>query len=91
MSGSLAASGWRLNHPVAIAVLAIVAFAAERESIRLSPTIEVSVASIVCIFALSSAGPPRCGRRWWVGLLADLPRRDGDKPTLRWLTGPRSA
>jgi putative nucleotidyltransferase with HDIG domain len=86
MSGSLVASGWRLSHPVAIAVLAIVAFAAERESIRLSPTIEVSVASIVCIFAAVVCGPLAAVVVGGVGLLADLPRRDGDKPTLRWLT-----
>ena len=70
---------------MAIAVLAI-AFAAERESIRLSPTIEVSVASIVCIFAAVVCGPLAAVVVGGVGLLADLPRRDGDQPTLRWLT-----
>ena len=86
MSAGLVASGWRLSNPVAIAVLAIVALAAERESIRLSPTIEVSVASIVCIFAAVVCGPLAAVVVGGVGLLADLPRRDGDQPTLRWLT-----
>jgi len=86
MCTGLIAAGWRLNHPVAIAVLAVVALAAERESIRLSPTIEVSVASLVCIFAAVVCGPLAAVIVGGIGLLADLPRRDGDQPTLRWLT-----
>jgi putative nucleotidyltransferase with HDIG domain len=86
MVSGLVAAGWGLTNPVAIAVLAIVALAAERESIRLSPTIEVSVASLVCIFAAVVCGPLAAVLVGGVGLLADLPRRDGDQPTLRWLT-----
>ena len=49
--------GYGLSHPVDTAVLAGVALAAERESVRLYPTVEVSVAS-------SSAS----SRRWCAGL-----------------------
>src|SRR5262249_61442936 len=63
-----------------------VAVAAEHESIRLSPAIEVSVASLVCLFAAVVCGPLAAVIVGGVGLLADLPRRDADQPTLRWMT-----
>ena len=85
MCVGLVAGGYRLTHPIAIVLLVGVALAAERESIRLSPAIEVSVGSLVFIFAAAVCGPLTGGRRWWCGLLADLPRRDGDQPGLRWL------
>ena len=86
MCVGLVSGGYRLTNPIAIAVLAAVALAAEHESIRLSPTIEVSVASLVCIFAAVVCGPLAAVVVGGVGLLADLPRRDGDQPGLRWLT-----
>lgn len=86
MTFLLAWTGHRINHPVATAVLALGAIAAERESIRLSPTLEVSVASIVYIFAAVVCGPLAAVVVGGVGLLADLPRRDGERPVLRWLT-----
>jgi putative nucleotidyltransferase with HDIG domain len=86
MCVGLVSGGYRLTNPIAIAVLAVVALAAEHESIRLSPTIEVSVASLVCIFAAVVCGPLAAVVVGGVGLLADLPRRDGDQPGLRWLT-----
>src|SRR5205814_939155 len=67
-------------------LLALGALAAERESIRLSPTLEVSVASIVYIFAAVVCGPLSAVVVGGIGLLADLPRRDGERPFLRWLT-----
>jgi putative nucleotidyltransferase with HDIG domain len=82
----LVASGYTVDHPVATLLLALGALAAERESIRLSPTLEVSVASIVYIFAAVVCGPVSAVLVGGVGLLADLPRRDGERPFLRWLT-----
>lgn len=82
----LLAAGYRLGHPLAVCLLAAVAVAAEHESIRLSPAIEVSVGSLVCLFAAVVCGPLAAVLVGGVGLLADLPRRDGDQPTLRWLT-----
>ena len=86
MCVGLFAAGYRLGHPFAVCLLAAVAVAAEHESIRLSPAIEVSVASLVCLFAAVVCGPVAAVVVGGVGLLADLPRRDGDQPTLRWLT-----
>lgn len=82
----LIGAGFGLGHPLAACVLAVVAVAAEHESVRLSPTIEVSVAALVCLFAAVVCGPLAAVLVGSVGLLADLPRRDGDQPTLRWLT-----
>jgi HD domain/ECF-type riboflavin transporter, S component len=86
MSVFLIERGYGLHHPVAVGVLAAVALAADRESIRLSPAIEVSVASLVSLFAAVVFGPLAAIVVGAVGLLADLPRRDGDHPHLRWLT-----
>jgi putative nucleotidyltransferase with HDIG domain len=82
----LFAAGYRLSHPIGVAVLAVLALAAEREGIRLSPTVEVSVASILYIFAAVVYGPLPAMIIGGAGLLADLPRRDGTQPFLRWLT-----
>lgn len=82
---TLALAGYRITHPVPTALLALGALAAERGSIRLSPTLEVSVASIVYIFAAVVCGPLSAVVVGGVGLLADLPRRDGEMPVLRWL------
>lgn len=86
MCAGLIEHGYALTHPIPVAVLAAVALAADRESIRLSPAIEVSVASLVSLFAAVVFGPVAAIVVGAVGLLADLPRRDGDHPHLRWLT-----
>lgn len=86
MCVGLVARGYGVSHPVPVAVLALVALAADRESIRLSPAIEVSVASLVSLFAAVVFGPLPAIVVGATGLLADLPRRDGDRPHLRWLT-----
>lgn len=83
---ALVATGFGISRPIATALLAAVALAAERESIRLSPTLEVSAASLVYIFAAVVCGPVSAVIVGGVGLLADLPRRDGERPFLRWLT-----
>jgi putative nucleotidyltransferase with HDIG domain len=71
---------------VPVALLAILAIAAERESIRLKTGVEVSVASLPLIFAAVVFGPLAGAVVAAVGLLADLPRRDVSQPTLRWAT-----
>jgi putative nucleotidyltransferase with HDIG domain len=86
MCVGLVLAGYRLTHPIAIALLVVVALAAERESIRLSPAIEVSVGSLVFIFAAAVCGPLAAVVVGGAGLLADLPRQDGDQRSLRWLT-----
>lgn len=82
----LVLAGYGIREPLATAVLALVAVAAEREAIRLSPALEVSVASLVCIFAAVVCGPLSAVVVGGVGLLAVLVRRDGDQPILRWIT-----
>ena len=86
MSVGIVLAGYRFTHPIAIVVLVGLALAAERESIRLSPAIEVSVGSLVFIFAAAVCGPLAAVVVGGAGLLADLPRRDGDQRGLRWLT-----
>ena len=53
----LVAAGYRLQHPLPVAVLALLAIAAEHEGIRLTPAVEVSVASLLGIFAVVAFGP----------------------------------
>jgi len=83
---SLFAAGYRLGEPLAVAVLALLALGLERESIRLSPHLEVSVASLVYVFAAVVFGPLAGVVVAATGLLIDLPRRDAEQPILRWAT-----
>jgi len=86
MCVGLILAGYRLGHPMATCVLAVLAVAAEREGIRLTPTVEVSVASFLCVFAAVIFGPVSAVVVGGSGLLADLPRRDCAQPILRWMT-----
>ena len=85
-TGGLLAAGFRLSHPLPVLILGLLAVAAERESIRLTPAVEVSVASILYIFAAVALGPLAAVCVGAAGLLADLPRKDDAQPILRWLT-----
>ena len=80
----LVAGGYRLSHPTATAILALLAVAAERESIKLTPTAEVSVTSLLSIFAAVEFGPISAVAVGAACHLADLPRRDVSQPILRW-------
>jgi putative nucleotidyltransferase with HDIG domain len=86
MCVGLVAAGYRLQHPLPVALLALLAIAAEHEGIRLTPAVEVSVASLLGIFAVVAFGPLPAVVVGAAGLLADLPRRDDAQPVLRWLT-----
>ena len=57
LSAALVLNGFGVGHPTALAVLAVLAVGAEHESIRLRPGVEVSVASILCVFAAVVFGP----------------------------------
>lgn len=83
---ALAAAGYTIDQPVAFAVLALVAVGLERQSIRLSPQLEVSVASLVYIFTAVVFGPLAGVLIAVAGLLVVLPRRDVEQPVLRWIT-----
>jgi putative nucleotidyltransferase with HDIG domain len=82
----LVAAGYRIERPGAVALLAALAIIAEHESINLTPTVEVSIASLVCIFAAVVLGPLSGAAVGVAGLLVDLPRRDAANPLLRWGT-----
>lgn len=83
---ALVAAGYRIERPAAVAILAALAVIAERESIKLTPTTEASIASMVCIFAAVVLGPLSGAVVGAAGLLVDLPRRDVARPILRWST-----
>ena len=78
--------GYHLQHPVALVVLALLALGAEHEGIKLTPHAEVSVSSLVCVFAAVVLGPLAGALVGAAGVLADLPRRDTAQPILRWST-----
>jgi putative nucleotidyltransferase with HDIG domain len=82
----LVLGGYRIHQWAAVAVLAALAFAADYGSIRLSPSLEVTIASLVCVFAAVVLGPLSGAVVATAGLLRDLPRRDTDQPILRWAT-----
>lgn len=86
LCGGLVAGGFRIHQPAAVAVLAALAFAADYGSIRLSPSLEMTVASLVCVFAAVVLGPLSGAVVATAGLLRDLPRRDTEQPILRWAT-----
>lgn len=83
---TLVATGYRIHHPIAVLVLSALALAAEHESISLTPSLEVTIASFVCIFAAVELGPLSGAVVASVGLLRDLPRTDTEHPILRWTT-----
>lgn len=83
---SLVTSGYGIEHPLALIVLAALAILAEHESIRLTPQAEVSVASLVYVFAAVVLGPLSGALVGAAGVLADLPRKDTARPVLRWAT-----
>ena len=76
MSAALVAGGQRLRDPIAVGVLAVVAVGAERGSIELDPELEVSISSLVYVFAAVVFGPLAGVAVAAAGLLIDLPRRD---------------
>lgn len=83
---ALLLAGYRIHQPAAVAVLAALAFAADYGSIRLSPNLEMTIASLVCVFAAVVLGPVSGAVVATAGLLRDLPRRDTEQPILRWAT-----
>jgi putative nucleotidyltransferase with HDIG domain len=86
MCVGLVAAGYEVEQPIAVAVLALLCLGAERQSIRLTPSAEVSIASMVYVFAAVVLGPLSGIIVGTVGLLVDLPRRDVAQPILRWIT-----
>src|SRR5581483_9400795 len=86
LCAGLVLAGFRIHQPAGLAVLAALAFAADYGSIRLSASAEVTIASLVCVFAAVVLGPLSGAVVATAGLLRDLPRRDTEQPILRWAT-----
>jgi putative nucleotidyltransferase with HDIG domain len=86
MCSFLLAYGAGVGDPIAVGALALLALGLERESFSLTPQIEVSVASLVYVFAAVVVGPLAGVIVASAGLLVDLPRRDDAQPILRWVT-----
>jgi putative nucleotidyltransferase with HDIG domain len=84
MAAGLVAAGYRIEHPLFVVILGALAISAERGSIRVTQSAEVSIASLVFVFAAVVLGPLSGALVAIVGLLADLPRRDASQPFLRW-------
>ena len=80
----LFAAGYRLEHPLILVLLGALAASAVRVSIKLTPSAEVSVASLVFVFTAVVFGPLSGAVVAAIGYLADLPRRDVSEPLLRW-------
>jgi putative nucleotidyltransferase with HDIG domain len=84
MVSALVVSGYGLASPGAVALLAVTALLAEAQSVRLTPTFELSVGSLTFIFAAALFGPIAAVVVGAAGLLVDLWRRDVDQHLLRW-------
>jgi len=86
MCAALVLAGYGVNEPLTVAILAVLAVGAEHESIRLTPAVQMSVVSILCIFAAVVLGPIPAIIVSAAAVLADLPHRDNNSPVLRWIT-----
>jgi putative nucleotidyltransferase with HDIG domain len=85
MCASLVLAGYTIEAPVAAGILAVIALGVERGSIKLAPGAEVSISSLICVFAAVVFGPLTGALVGAISLLADLPRRDVAQPVMRWL------
>ena len=86
LCASLAAAGYGIQQPAAVALLAALAIGATFESIRLGPNVEVTVSSLICVFAAVVLGPLSGAIVAAAGPLRDLRRRDTERHVLRWAT-----
>ena len=82
---ALVGAGVGIGDPAAVACLAIVAALAERGSVRLSPTTEVSISFVPALFAAILFGPLAA---MVVGAASNLSdwRSDSDRARLKWAT-----
>jgi putative nucleotidyltransferase with HDIG domain len=83
---ALLLSGHRVDQPIPLLMLVVLAIVAEQQSIRLSAAVEVSIASLVSIFAAVVLGPLSGAVVGVAGMLVHLLRRDSDQAVLRWAT-----
>jgi putative nucleotidyltransferase with HDIG domain len=81
----LVLAGFRVDSLIPAAILGLIALGAEHESIKLAPWAEVSISSLVCVFAAVVFGPLTGALVGALSLILDLPRQDVEQPVLRWL------
>jgi putative nucleotidyltransferase with HDIG domain len=88
----LVLGGYGLEAPIPVGLLAVTALLAESQSVRLTPTFELSVASLTFVLAAVLFGPVAAVVVGASGLLVDLWRRDAEQHVLRWIvwTGNRA-
>lgn len=82
--GALILGGFRLQNPITVAVLVVVAIVVERATVPF-PGGELSAGSLIFVFAAVALGPLAAAIVAAAGLLVDLPRRDTAQPILRWV------
>jgi putative nucleotidyltransferase with HDIG domain len=82
---SLIEAGYTIKAPIAAAILAVIAIGAEHQSIKLGPGVEVSISSLIFVFAAVVFGPLTGAAVGAASQLWDLPRRDVPQPILRWV------
>jgi putative nucleotidyltransferase with HDIG domain len=82
----MVAAGVPLGDPWAVVCLAAVAALAERGSVRLSSTTEVSISFVPAVFAAILFGPLAALVVGAASNLSDLGDRSTDRPGLKWLT-----
>ncbi|MGZ4356698.1 MAG: HD-GYP domain-containing protein [Gaiellaceae bacterium] len=78
--------GYRMDEPLPLVVLVGLGILAEAQSIRLAANVEVSIASLVCIFAAVAFGPLSGAAVAAAVMVVHLRRRDVNQPVLRWAT-----
>jgi putative nucleotidyltransferase with HDIG domain len=80
----LLAAGYRVDQPIPVLVLAVLAIGAERQTVAITAGAEVSISNLIYVFAAVVLGPLSGALVAAAALLADLPRRDTPQPILRW-------
>ena len=87
---SLILAGYTLEAPFTVLALALAAAVAERVTVRLSPTLELSISGIPAVFAAVLFGPLAAGLVGSASMLGDpeLVSRSGPEraPRLKWAT-----
>ena len=90
VGASLVLAGYRLEAPLTVLALALAAAAAERVSVRLTKTTELSISGIPALFAAVLFGPLAAGAVGAASMLGDpelTSGRDSDRaPRLKWAT-----
>jgi putative nucleotidyltransferase with HDIG domain len=87
---ALIASGYELESPIVVAVLAVAAAAGERTTVRLSRSHELSISALPTIFAAVLFGPLAAACVGGASMLGDpelaAPRDPDRAPRLKWAT-----